>query len=85
MTNIRSKAKCALLEVAFIIPINVSYSRDREGKKLSPLSRLIPHCQEKVSCTQALKRKNLKILVFKIIFASDIQQHVLKNGIPLES
>lgn len=42
MTNIRSEAKCALLEVAFIIPINVSYSRDREGKKLSPLSRLTP-------------------------------------------
>lgn len=79
MTNIRSEAKCALLEVAFIIPINVSYSRDREGKKLSPLSRLTPCWQEKGSCTQALKRENLKILVFKIILASDIQQHVLKK------
>ena len=45
--NMRSQAKCDILETAFVIPINVTYSRDREGKKHNRHLRLIHVDQKK--------------------------------------
>ena len=77
-TNIRSKAKCNLLGIAFNIPTNVRYSTDREGKKPNSFYKVIAMWIPKPDNTK--KQKLLTDTAHELkTLANQIQQYMKRN------